>query len=104
MTMILELPTDLQSQVEQLALQRGTDAKTVVIEATRAGIGATFGGSTGGTHQSETRDERRARINKAIDEAQATFAHLSGPPFGDAVLEMEAAKRADVEREIARGL
>lgn len=45
--MTLELPTDLQSQVEELARQRGTNAQEIVIEATRAGIGATNANVTG---------------------------------------------------------
>lgn len=94
--MTLELPTDLQSQVEELAAQRGTDAQTVVIEATRAGIGATNG------TRPETREARRARISAAIDEAQRHFAPLLHG--GDAVSQLMAEGRADGERAAERGL
>lgn len=103
MTLTLEFPPELESQIETAARQRGTDAQTVVIEATRAGIGVT-NGTRPASGNTETRDERRARIHAAIDAAQADFAHLSGPPFGDAVSELMASKRADVKREIERGL
>ena len=98
--MTLELPTDLQSQVEQLARQRGTNEQAIVIEATRALLGAM---SAPKTKRPETRDERRARINAAIDEAQADFAHINRV-FGDPVVALIADKRADIEREEARGL
>lgn len=56
--MILELPNDLQTQVEQLAQQRGTDAQTIVIDGLRAGIVATT--VANGDSKHETREERRA--------------------------------------------
>lgn len=101
--MILELPSDLQIQVEQLARQRGTDAQTIVIEATREVVGATVGTNGNETHNSETREERRARINKAIDDAQADSAPINRV-FGDPVSALMACKRADIEREEERGL
>ena len=51
----------------------------------------------------ETPEQRRARINAAIDEAQQDFAHINRV-FGDPVKALEDEKRADVARAAERGL
>ncbi len=52
----------------------------------------------------ETPEARRARINAAIDAAQADFAHLREVFGGDPVAQLIAEKRADVKRAAERGL
>lgn len=101
----LEFPTELEKQIERAALARGTDAPAFIIEAMRAALeanspatAATASGSTG----AETPAQRRARISAAIDEAQKHFAPLLHG--GDAVSQLIAEKRADVARELERGL
>lgn len=101
----LEFPTELEKQIERAALARGTDAQAFIIEATRAAIEATTqatGDGFAAATSAETPAERRARISAAIDEAQKHFAPLMHG--GDAVSQLMAEKRADVEREAERGL
>ena len=84
MTMTLELPDELEARLKADARARGVAPETAVVEAVNARYG-------------ETKEQRRARIKAAIDEAQSHFAQF--PPVGDFLEE----KRADVARENARG-
>ena len=94
MSLVLELPAELQSQLEAVARANGTDASAFVMEATRAAIEAAT------SEERETSVKRRARINAAIDRAQQEFAHLDNGT--DAVSELLAGKRNDSARETER--
>ena len=96
----LDVPDATASRLRFIADGRGATLETVALEM----LGASPGNGNDTSSHAESAQAKRDRVNAAIDEAQRTFAHLSGPPFGDAVHEIEAAKRADIEREIARGL
>lgn len=84
--MTLELPTDLQSQVEELARQRGTNAQEIVIEATRAGISATNATGTNGARTGAAVSPLRA----AIEKIKATPIRALGPL--DAAADLEEAR------------
>lgn len=96
---LLEFPTELERQVEMAAIKRGTNARAFILEATRAAIEAN---AQAPTANAETPAQRRERIRAAIDEAQKHFAPLLHG--GDAVSQLIAEKRADVQRESERGL
>ncbi len=102
--MTLELPTDLQSQVEELARQRGTNAQEIVIEATRAGIGATTGAnstganSTGNNGKDGDTQARNATTAKKptreLSPMEKAVAHIKANPIKslgpvDAVADLE---------------
>ena len=84
MTMILELPAELEARLKADARARGVAPEIVVVEAVSARYG-------------ETPEQRRARIKAAIQNAQSYFSQF--PSVGDFLEE----KHADVERGNARG-
>lgn len=101
--MILEIPPELETRLRPLADQQGETLESFALSQLEklASIDNSHGADGNGTP--ETREERRARINAAIDEAQAVFAPINRV-FGDPVAALMADKRADVEREIECGL
>ncbi len=103
--MILEIPPELETRLRPLADQQGETLESFALSHLEklASIDNGHGADGNGNGTPETREERRARINAAIDEAQAVFAPINRV-FGDPVAALMADKRADVEREIECGL
>ena len=100
--MTLEIPRELEMRLRPLADEQGETLEAFALtqlEKLARGRGA----ENSEIAPAETREERRARINRAIDEAQAAFAPVSRV-FGDPVAALVAEKRADQERAQRRGL
>ena len=83
MTMILELPAELEARINADARTLGISPETVVVQAVSA-------------RYDETSEQRRARVQSAIEGAQDYFSQF--PAVGDFLAE----KHADVARENAR--
>lgn len=130
MTRTLEIPTDLDVQIQAAARAQNTNEAAWLLEAARRALeparelspmeiavahikanpikslgavdaAADLEEMRAGQDRNETPAERRARIHAAIDEAQKHFAPLLHG--GDAVSQLIAEKRADVARELERG-
>jgi hypothetical protein len=84
MTLTLEFPPELESQIKAAARQRGTDAQTVIVDSVRAGIGAATG--TGGSRSGAAVSPLRA----AIEKIKATPIRSLGPL--DAAADLEEAR------------
>ena len=100
--MTLEIPPELEIRLRSLADQKGETVETFALSYLEklAPVVSSHAAADHGAH--ETREERRARINKAIDEAQSAFAPIHRV-FGDPVAALIAEKRADEERAEQRG-
>lgn len=83
MTLILELPAEIEERIKADARARGITPEAIALEK----MSALYG---------ETPEQRRLRIQIAIKEAQSYFSQF--PPVGDFLEE----KHADVARENAR--
>ena len=93
--MTLEIPQELENRLRPLADQQGETLEAFALTQLEKLASIVSSHGANGHSAPETREERRARINAAIDEAQAAFAPLMHG--GDAVAQMDAEKRLNAE-------
>lgn len=97
--MILELPTELESQIERAARRRGTDARAFIIEATRAAIEATPNGAADDNAtqaRNATTAQRQAPALSPMARALAMKPVKSSGPV-DAVADLEELRATRAE-------